>query len=163
MRILFISLITTGLLVACGGAGTTENTPEAPAHSYVSYGDTITADAAINTVDLMARMAQADSFQVKVEGEIIASCAKKGCWMTVQMPEGKPLFVKFRDYGFFVPKEGLEGKFAIMEGQAKRTIRGVDMLRHYAEDAGKTPEEIAAITAPDTTWSFMADGVLIRQ
>jgi len=70
--------------------------------------------------------------------------------------------VHFKDYGFFVPTEGLEGKRAVIQGHAVREVTSVDDLRHYAEDAGKTPEEIAAITAPDTNWVFTAEGVIIR-
>ena len=39
----------------------------------------------------------------------------------------------------------------------------VDDQRHYAEDAGKSPEEIAAITEPKRTLSFTSSGVLIPQ
>ena len=39
----------------------------------------------------------------------------------------------------------------------------VDEQRHYAEDAGKSKEEIALITEPKKTYSFEADGVLLVQ
>jgi hypothetical protein len=38
----------------------------------------------------------------------------------------------------------------------------VEMLRHFAEDAGQTQEEIDAITEPEVEWSFEATGVYIR-
>ena len=38
----------------------------------------------------------------------------------------------------------------------------VKMLRHYAEDAGKTIEEIALIDKPNYNLNFMADGVIIK-
>jgi len=37
----------------------------------------------------------------------------------------------------------------------------IDEQRHYAEDAGKSAEEIASITVPKRTYSFEADGVLV--
>jgi len=37
----------------------------------------------------------------------------------------------------------------------------VATLRHYAEDAGKSKEEIEKITEPETNLMFLADGVLI--
>jgi hypothetical protein len=39
----------------------------------------------------------------------------------------------------------------------------VEMLRHYAEDGGATPEEIEEITEPEYSLSFVADGVVIRE
>ena len=35
--------------------------------------------------------------------------------------------------------------------------------RHYAEDAGKTAKEIAAIKKPKQSLSFIADGVKIEK
>ena len=37
------------------------------------------------------------------------------------------------------------------------------MLRHYAEDAGKTEEEIMTITEPEYVLSFTANGVIIQE
>ena len=43
------------------------------------------------------------SVQTKLEGEIISTCPKKGCWIEMKIDD-KDVFVKFKDYGFFVPK-----------------------------------------------------------
>ena len=51
----------------------------------------------------------------------------------------------------------------IINGKAFLKETSVDDLRHYAEDAGKTAEEIAAITQPEKTFAFEADGVLLKQ
>ena len=34
--------------------------------------------------------------------------------------------------------------------------------QHYAKDAGKSEEEIAAITSPKMVYNFEAEGVLIK-
>jgi hypothetical protein len=39
----------------------------------------------------------------------------------------------------------------------------VAQLRHYAEDAGKSKEEIAKITEPKIELTFMADGVIVKK
>ena len=39
----------------------------------------------------------------------------------------------------------------------------VNELKHYAEDAGKSEEEIAEITEAEKTFAFEADGVLLKQ
>ena len=68
--------------------------------------------------------------------------------------------VKFYDYGFFVPKD-ISGKEVIVEGKAFKEVTPFDELRHYAEDAGKSADEIAAITEPKAEWKFEATGVLV--
>ena len=70
------------------------------------------------------------------------------------------MFVKFKDYGFFMPKD-IAGKRVVMDGYAFKEITPVDELRHYAEDEGKSPEEIAAIVEPKEELKFLAKGVLL--
>ncbi len=100
---------------------------------------------------------------VVLEGEITQTCAKKGCWMDVKMAEGDTMMVRFKDYGFFVPKEGAEGLRTVIRGNARMDTISVDLLRHYAEDAGKNEDEVMAITEPLFVLEFIADGVLIEQ
>lgn len=152
------------LLAPCATAAVAQ-APEAPAAKgeYVSYGDPITAEGAISMAEFEKAAAASDSIETKVIAEIMESCGKKGCWMNVKMADGSPMMVRFRDYGFFVPKQGLEGKEVVMQGRARKEVTDVNMLRHYAEDAGKSKEEIAAITGPRTSWNFVADGVLIKE
>lgn len=71
------------------------------------------------------------------------------------------IFVKFKDYGFFVPLN-CEGRTAVMEGWAYKDVQSVEELKHYAFDAGKTQEEIDSITEPEVTYTFLADGVVLK-
>lgn len=152
----------TLLLAAVIAVGCTMNAPEAKAQGTVkSYGAAITADNAITTADLQKLLTTTDSYTGTVECEIITSCTKKGCWMTVKMPDGGDMMVRFLDYGFFVPTQGLEGKKAVMKGVASKETVDVATLRHYAEDAGKSKEEIEKITESETNLMFLAEGVLI--
>ena len=73
------------------------------------------------------------------------------------------VLVRFKDYGFFVPKSGAEGKSAIVNGNISVDTLSVAQLRHYAEDAGKSREEILSILNPEITISFLADGVSINK
>ncbi len=102
-----------------------------------------------------------DSIAVKLEGDINSVCQKKGCWMRVAAGE-EELMVRFKDYGFFVPKDAA-GKETIIQGYAFVEETSVEDLKHYAMDAGKSEDEIAAITAPKRTYSFTADAVAIAQ
>ena len=99
---------------------------------------------------------------MKVQGTILSSCPKKGCWMQVKV-ETDTLQVTFKDYGFFVPKKGLENKTVIIEGFAKRDTLSIQKLRHYAEDAGKSKADINKINNPEFKISFVANGVIIKQ
>ena len=51
----------------------------------------------------------------------------------------------------------------IINGKAFVTETSVEELRHYAEDAGKSAEDIAAITEAEKTFAFEANGVLLKQ
>ena len=102
------------------------------------------------------------SSKVKIEGEILSSCPMKGCWMRISV-EKDTVLVRFKDYGFFVPKNGIEGKSTIINGKLSVDTLSIAQLQHYAEDAGKSKEEIALISKPEITISFIADGVLIKE
>lgn len=131
------------------------------AQDVQSYGAAIKSENAISVTELSDKLSSEDELEVKVEGVINASCAAKGCWMTMQLANGEEMRVTFKDYGFFVPTKGLNGKKAIVEGIAKREVTSVVTLKHYAEDAGKTEEEISEITEPIQEVTFVANGVLI--
>ena len=100
--------------------------------------------------------------KIKIEGEILSTCPMKGCWMRMSV-EQDTILVRFKDYGFFVPKSGVEGKSAIVNGNISVDTLSVAQLKHYAEDAGKSKKEISFITQPEITISFLAEGVIIKQ
>lgn len=105
---------------------------------------------------------QGDTIDVTFQSTVNSVCKKKGCWMRLEMPEGTETFVKFKDYGFFVPKD-IAGQKAIVHGKAFITETSVEDLKHFAEDAGKSKDEIDAITEPQIVYGFTADGVYIEQ
>lgn len=130
--------------------------------SFESFGAEISPDDAMSPEEVIAALEGKDSVRVKIVSNIEETCKKKGCWVTLNMGEGRDLMrVKFKDYGFFVPLDS-DGRTAIMEGVAYVQTTTVEQLRHYAEDAGKTEEEIAEITEPETKLTFLADGVLLK-
>ena len=125
------------------------------------FGEEITADGMISTQEMAAMLSESDSIHVKVQGEITATCAMNGCWMNLVLSTGEEMRVTFKDYGFFVPKEGMEGNVAIIEGTITKTVTDVATLQHYAQDAGKSEQEILAITEEKEELAFEATGVLI--
>ena len=139
------------ILVACNSKTYTSfgvEISDQPTHSY-------------NTIYDLAQNGEVNN--IVLEGEITQTCAKKGCWMDVKVSEQDTLMVRFKDYGFFVPKEGVEGLRTVVKGKAKMDTISVEMLRHYAEDAGDSEEEILKIIEPKYVLEFIADGVLIEQ
>ncbi|MCU0443720.1 MAG: DUF4920 domain-containing protein [Microscillaceae bacterium] len=125
------------------------------------YGEKITEKGAISAAKLNKEMKNKASMDVKLTGKIEQVCKKKGCWMTFDMGNNQKLMIKFKDYGFFVPKDA-DGKTAVVEGTVKKEVIDVATLRHYAEDAGKTKEEIEKITEPEEKFTFEAKGVIIK-
>jgi len=116
-----------------------------------------------NTVSLQDLITHAKEKSIaKVNGTILSTCPKKGCWMQVKV-ETDTIQVTFKDYGFFVPKNGLENKKTVLEGFVKQDTISVEMIRHYADDAGKSKSEIELIVKPEFKLSFVASGVIITQ
>lgn len=138
-----------------GGHGTKENEK-----ATGSFGAHIDEQGALAAADLLKQLEKKDSVAGKITAPITAACQKKGCWMTVDLG-GTEMRVTFKDYGFFVPKNSA-GHTATMEGVARKEEISVATLKHYAEDAGKSKAEIAAITKPETEYSFEATGVIIK-
>jgi len=130
---------------------------------YKSIGKAIITNDAIAATSMLAHyktIQVGDSINSKIIAEVNEVCQAKGCWMRLNLDDENEVMVKFKDYGFFVPKD-IKGKNVIINGKAFVKEVSVDEQRHYAEDAGKSAEEIANITKPKRTYSFEADGVLV--
>ena len=133
---------------------------EEPAPAMAHFGAEISEDGAISTTELASKLNGNDSVRMKLSGTIDKVCQMKGCWMTMGAGE-QSMHVTFKDYGFFVPKDA-GGNEAVIEGYAFVDTMDVETLRHYAEDEGKSEEEIAMITEPEVKLSFVTDGVIIK-
>ena len=127
-----------------------------------TFGEKVTPKGAISYDAMLAQMVAKDKLDnVKIQGTVDAVCKAKGCWMNIASEKGAaPMFVKFKDYAFFMPKD-LAGKKVVMVGNAFKEITPVEDLRHFAQDEGKSKEEIAKITKPKEEMKFMASGVII--
>jgi hypothetical protein len=126
------------------------------------YGDTITLEDAVEVTTLPELMKGKQLLEAKLSGTIQECCQKKGCWMKLELGNGQMLRVGFKDYAFFMPLDAAGSK-VIMQGIATYDTTTVEALRHYAEDAGKTKDEIAAITEPEIELVFEASGVRLKK
>jgi len=113
------------------------------------------------TISLFKNLKVGDTAFAKFETKVNEVCQTKGCWMRLDLGDDE-VMVKFKDYGFFMPKN-IAGKEVIVNGKAFISEVSVEEQRHYAEDAGKSNDEIAAITKVEKTLSFEADGVLLKE
>ncbi len=129
--------------------------------STVSFGEAITKDGALAVEEVLALIADNENTEVRVTGTIKEVCQHTGCWMKFDFGDGEEIMVHMKDHEFYVPMDAA-GKKAWVEGVATREMISVNMLKHYAEDAGKSQEEIDAITEPQMTYTLDAKGVIIE-
>lgn len=135
------------------------------AKDYASFGEKFKVNKVYNKAEMLKKykkLKKGDTLVVQFESNIKAVCKKKGCWMKMELAGDDNNFVKFKDYGFFVPLNA-DNSTAIVSGKAFVDVESVEELRHYAKDGGKSAAEIAKITKPETTYSFLADGVYIKK
>ncbi|MGA8852791.1 MAG: DUF4920 domain-containing protein [Christiangramia sp.] len=132
---------------------------------YDSFGVEISPQGSFSSSIMLEKyesLRKGDTINGKFNTTINSVCQKKGCWMVLELPGVNDVMVKFKDYGFFVPKD-IIGKEVIIRGRAFVEVTSVEDQRHYAEDEGKPIDEIVAITEPEKTFGFIADGVLIKK
>lgn len=96
------------------------------------------------------------------EAELNEVCSKAGCWVNIDKGDGSTFMVRFKDH-FTIPPATAVGTGAYLHGEAFRDTVSVDLLKHFAEDAGKTQEEIDAITEPEFNIGFEADGITLKK
>lgn len=133
--------------------------------AYASFGDSISAENALSKEEVAAtydKIVQGDTVAIKFKSKIKAVCKEKGCWMNLDLAQGKEVFVKFKDYAFFVPTDSKDEE-VIINGKAYVSVESIEDLKHYAKDGGKSQAAIDSIIAPKTKYSLMADGVLIQK
>ena len=154
-------------LIACkSNTNEDQNTIAAAevSQSYRSFGQEISASELMTIEEVVSnskKMVVGDTIPVKFSSKVESVCQNKGCWMKVDM-NGELTMVRFKDYGFFMPKD-IAGQDAIIKGVAFVEVESVETQRHYAEDAGMTAEEIAAITEPKKQIAVLSSGVLLPE
>ena len=127
---------------------------------YDHFGTGITEGKNVTVADAMKDPAQFTGKTIRLEGTVNEICQVKGCWMYLGTA-AQPVMVKFKDYAFFMPKDGA-GRTAIIEGTMAMKQETVEQTKHYLEDAGKT-EEAAKVTEGRKIYTFMASGVALQK
>ncbi len=166
----FLLLISCIVIFSCNNK-TAQNTQVSESEAYEkfktttgdgkNFGEKFDIKGAMTYDQVYKKLGTAEKVEAKVMGQVESVCQAKGCWMTIQSAEGRdPLFVKFKNYGFFMPKD-LSGKKVVMNGVIFKESTSVEMLQHLAEDAGKSQAEIDAIKSPKEEVKFTASGVVV--
>ncbi len=154
----FLLVFTVLFATQCKQTTTMADNPEKKV-----YGEDFKVKKVTNFADLMDQMSANDTIHTILQAKVEGVCQVKGCWMNLvssdKTQEGE-IFVKFKDYGFFMPLD-LSGNEVLVNGKAYKEITSVDELKHYAEDEGQTAEEIALITEPVEEFKMLATGVKI--
>ena len=151
-------LVFSFLVLLAVGANAQEK-EKVQAAKGVVYG-VITEDAKpISPEDINAKLVN-DQFEGQVKAKVVEVCKAEGCWIKVQRKDGTAMMVRAKDHKFLMP-ENIVGKTVLIDGNA--TVKEVteDMRRHYAEDAGKSKEEIAKIKGSEKDVQFAAKGVKV--
>lgn len=133
--------------------------PKGPAKKGMNFGAKTTVEGAIVANELPAALADKTSADVKVKGKVTEVCKAEGCWIRMETANG-PMLIKMKDHSFTVPL-ALNGKTIVADGTAELKETSVEMLKHYAEDAGKSKVEIEAIKEPKKEIILQAKGILV--
>lgn len=149
---LAIALVISSVVIA--------QPPKGPANKGMTFGEKVNSEGAIDVSKLIAQVSTEKDSDVKIKGKVVDVCTKQGCWLKMETADGGNVMVKMKDHAFLVPVD-LNGKEIVVDGTAKMKVTPVKELKHYAEDAGKTKEEIAKITEPKKEVVVEAKGVLV--
>lgn len=129
--------------------------------AQTSYGKKVNEKEAISVKDLQTSMKGKTEMEATVSGKVTSVCQAEGCWMKIDNGDGTAMMVRMKDHKFVLPKD-IGGKNAVFTGTASVKTTSVEILKHYAEDEGKSKEYIDAIKEPKTELTFEASGVIIQ-
>ncbi|CAL2095377.1 DUF4920 domain-containing protein [Tenacibaculum sp. 190524A02b] len=165
-KLLTFFFISLTILSSCKSEKKEEKSSKEPIkNEYASFGSKISSNNTLSTMlayDKMKTLTVGDTINLKFTSTIKEICTKKGCWMKLPLNDQTETMVRFKDYSFFMPLDS-KGKEVIVSGKAFIKETSVNELKHYAEDAGKSKEEIEKITNPKKEFAFLADGVLMKK
>jgi hypothetical protein len=155
-KILFAAVLFTAL------AANAQETPEkekVQAAKGVVYGK-VSDEKDIVQVDELKNKLVDNKFEGQVQGKVVEVCQAEGCWIRIQRVDGSAMMVRAKDHAFLMPAN-IVGKTVVIEGSAVIKEVSEEMRKHYAEDAGKSKEEIAKIKGPEKDVQFAAKGVKV--
>jgi len=129
-----------------------------------SYGPVeVNVEDAVSVEDMLSSFeGKTERTEYTFEAELNEVCSKAGCWVNIEKEDGETFMVRFKDH-FTIPPETQLGTGAYFHGVAFWDTISVEMLQHFAEDAGDDASEIAKITEPKYELGFIADGIALKK
>lgn len=152
-KIFFFSL----LLIALGASAQTKE--KTPAAKGVVYGVVTDEKSPLAPEEIASKLVN-NQYQGQVKARVAEVCKAEGCWIKVQRADGTLMMVRAKDHAFLMP-ENIVGKTVLIEGNATVKETTEEMRKHYAEDAGKSKEEIGKIKGSEKDIQFAAKGVKV--
>ena len=134
----------------------------------VAVGEPLAADAEIVPVaSVVEQSSSYDGQTLVVEGTVSKVCQMRGCWLTLSNNAGETFRINVPkgddgEYLFTFPMDAT-GATAQLAGTLAIQEESVETLRHFAEDEGKSSEEVLAITEPKRTLVFTASGARLSR
>lgn len=152
-KIIFLSLVIAALSVNA------QDKEKVQAAKGVVYGQVSEEKSPVGVDELKDKLVD-DAFAGQVKGKVVEVCKAEGCWIRLQKADGTAMLVRAKDHAFLMP-ENIVGKTVLVEGNATVKTTSEEMRKHYAEDAGKSKDEIAKIKGPEKSVEFAAKGVKV--
>ena len=162
MKFACAALISASLAAGCQTSDSVETSASATSAAPVwnQYGEKVTYAA----TPVAPGALKGDETGVTISGVITEVCQHQGCWIRLvdpAHPQAGDLFVKTTGHAYLVPRNS-RGRQAMAYGRCELSEMSVADQRHYAEEAGKSVEEIAMITQPRKMITFHADSISIE-
>jgi len=134
---------------------------EATAKPGTVFGAVSEKGTVVTANELETKMVD-NKYDGKVKGKVVEVCKAMGCWAKIQKEDGSTIMIKVKDHEFAMPLD-IVGKVVVAEGSAELKETSVNMLKHYAEDAGKSKEEVDKIKEPKKEVLMTIKGVKVIQ
>ena len=155
-KVLFAALV---MIAFTAGAQETPEKEKVQAAKGVVYGKVSKQKNVVQVDDLKNKLVDS-KFEGQVQGKVVEVCQAEGCWIKMQRADGTSMMVRAKDHAFLMPAN-IVGKTVVIEGSAVVKEISEEMRKHYAEDGGKSKEEIAQIKGAEKDVQFAAKGVKV--
>lgn len=154
MKQVFSLLVALSAMIIINGQ---EAESAKPGVVYGKYSETGMTPISVN--DLEKKMSD-NKFDGKIQGKVVEVCQAMGCWAKLKKEDGTTIMIKVKDHEFAMPLD-IVGRTVVVEGKAELKETSVAMLKHYAEDGGKSKEEIDKIKEPKKEVIMTIKGVKV--
>ena len=138
------------------------------------FGGEVTMEKSVSLTEIYDNPDQYKDKEIRVEGTIKEVCQQRGCWL--KLTDGtKDITVRFKDYGFFVPKDAATSRVIVQgiftmepdmhveqeseaQAEGKEDAEGEEHSDEREHDSGLKNDEDAQSKVP---FSFTASAVEI--